>query len=67
MKMTANEILAITRFLGDALTDQQADELMDAIRELSIEDRERILDQVDGPFYTEMSQHNAEMGGLSRY
>ena len=38
--MTANEILAIAEFLGDGMTESQADRLMDAARQLSIADRE---------------------------
>lgn len=41
---------------------------MDEARQLAIADRESLLNALPGgPFYTEMSMHNAEMGGLSRY
>lgn len=66
--MTANEMMAIVEFLGDDMTDEHATRLMDEARELSIADRERLLNTFPGgPLYTEMSMHNAEMGGLSRY
>jgi hypothetical protein len=66
--MTKNEILAIAEFLGDSMTDDQASQLMDEARELSIADREDLLSALPGgPLYTEMSMHDAEMGGLSRW
>lgn len=64
---TINELLAIADFLGDDITDEQAENLMDEARQLSISDRERILNVVGGKFYTQMSMHDGEMGGLSRY
>jgi hypothetical protein len=66
--MTANEMMAIAEFLGGDMTDEQASRLMDEAREMSIADRERLLNALPGgPLYTEMSMHDAEMGGLSRY
>lgn len=66
--MNANELIAIAEFLGDDMTDEQATRLMDGARELSIADRERLLNTLPGgPLYTEMSMHDGEMGGLSRY
>ena len=66
--MTANEILAIADFLGDEMTDAQAERLMDECRQLSIADRERLLATVcGGNLYTDLSMHAHEMGGLSRY
>ena len=66
--MTANEMIAIAEFLGADMTDEQATRLMDEARELSISDRERLLDTLPGgQLYTEMSMHDGEMCGLSRY
>lgn len=63
-----NELIAIADFLGDEMTEEQSIRLMDDARSLSIADRERLLNALPGgPLYTEMSMHNAEMGGLSRY
>jgi len=68
MKMTANEILAITDFLGAELTNAQAERLMDECRQLSIADRERLLATVEGgPLYGLLSEHYYESGRLSRY
>ena len=65
---TFNELLAIAEFLGADMSDVQAERLMDAARELPIADRERLLDCLDGgALYTEISMHDAEMGGLARY
>ena len=64
---TVNELIAIAEFIGDEMTDAQAERLMDDVRELSLADREILLNALHGgPFYTEMSMHNGEMGGLSR-
>ena len=66
--MTENEMIAIAEFIGDDMTDEQATRLMDEAREMSIAGRERLLNALPGgPLYTEMSMHDAEMGGLSRY
>ncbi len=66
--MTATEILTIADFLGDEMSDAQAERLMDECRRLSMADRERILAAVEGgPLYAELSMHAREMGGLSRY
>ena len=65
---TVNELLAIAEFLSDEMTDEQASRLMDEARQLSIADRERLLNALPGgPLYTELSMHNGEMGGLCRY
>jgi hypothetical protein len=40
---------------------------MDEAKQLSISDREILFANADGAFYTELSMHDAEMGGLSRY
>ena len=66
--MTADEILAIADFLGEEMTDAQAERLMDECRQLSIDDRERLLATVEvGPLYGQLSEHAREMGGLARY
>jgi hypothetical protein len=66
--MTANEILAITDFLSDEMTDAQAERLMDECRPLSIADRERLLATVEGgPLYGRLAEHDREISGLSRY
>lgn len=66
--MRLDELLAIAHFLGDEMTEEQASRLMDEARELSIADREVLLDNIPGGMlYTEMSMHDAEMGGLCRY
>jgi hypothetical protein len=65
-----NEFLAIIAFIGDDMTEDQASRLMDKAKsELSIADRQRLLGRHDlpGNFYFEISQHDGEMGGLSRY
>ena len=63
-----NDILAVLRFLGDGITDEQIDQLMDMVRFLSIADREVLLCHPDATLlHTELSMHNAEMGGLYRY
>lgn len=63
---SAEEVLAITEFLGDEITEEQVSRLMDEVRKLSVSDREYLLCTVYGPLYTELSMHNAEMGGLNR-
>lgn len=64
--MTANEILAIAEFLGDGMTESQADRLMDAARQLSIADRERLHVNADcigcSKFYTALSENSYELG-----
>lgn len=66
--MTVDSLLAISEFLGHEMTDEQAQRLMDEARELSIADKQYLLQQLPGgPLYTEMSMHNGEMGGFSRY
>lgn len=42
--MTLDEILAVAEFLGDSMTDDQASRLMDECRQLSIEEREVLMD-----------------------
>jgi hypothetical protein len=66
--MTAENIIAIANFLGDAMTYDQSVQLMDEARQLSIADCERIFHEIDGgPMYTQISMYDGEMGGLSRY
>ena len=64
---TVQNILAIAEFLGDEMTDDQAIRMIDEIKKLSIADREIIYQHIEGRLYTEMSMHNAEMGGLHNY
>lgn len=65
---TVNELLAIADFLGEEMTDEQSSRLMDESRQLSIVDSERLYSNLQGGnFYTQMSMHNGEMGGLCRY
>lgn len=68
MNLNLNELLVVAEFLGNEMTEEQAERLMDEARNLSIEDRERLLNTLPGgPLYTEMGMHDREMGGLSRY
>lgn len=72
-----DKIMAIIDFLGDNMSDEgttgassrhQCSELMDRIkRDLSIADRERLLDVAVGPIYTDLSMMAGEMGGFGRY
>lgn len=65
---TINELLAISEFLGDEMTEEQSKRLMDQARELSIYDKERLYDALNGgSLFTEMSMYNGEMGGLHNY
>ena len=69
--MKLENVLAIVEFLGKDATPDQVSTLMDMARDLSIQDRETLLAilpnyEIEG-FYTEMSMHDAEMGGLGRY
>ena len=56
-------------YMGDQITDEDASNLMDRAKQvLSISDIEKLQNHPNaGNFYTEMSQYNAEMGGLSNY
>jgi hypothetical protein len=65
--MTLNDIKAGEEFLGSDMTREQAMKLMDEARELSIADREELLHACSDELFYEMSMHDAEMGGLSRY
>ena len=54
--------------LGDNMTEDQAIQMMDEIKnELSIEEIQILMDNISGPLYTELSQYDGEMGGLNRY
>ena len=65
---TCKEVLAIVEFLGDDITDDQASKLMDEIKGMSIVEKEIIMDRLNGgAMYTEMTMHDAEMGGFDRY
>ena len=63
-----DKIVAIIDFLGDSISDDQCAELMDRIKSnLSIAERERLLDEAVGPIYTDLSMMAGEMGGFGRY
>ena len=65
---TIEQLLDLADFLGEDMTEKQAAQLMDEARLLSIADKERMLDKLNGSaLYTEMSMHNAEMGGFYHY
>ena len=69
--MKLESVLAIVEFLGKDATPDQVLTLMDMARDLSIQDRETLLTilpeyEIEG-FYTEMSMHDGEMGGLESY
>lgn len=62
--------LNVCDYLGEDMTPEQAQKLMDQAKQnLSINDIDRLKNSVGltGPFITEISQYNAEMGGLNRY
>ena len=66
--MNLNEAIAIVKFLGNDITDDQASRLMDQCKqELSIADLEVLKSNIAGPMYTELSMHEGEMGGYWRY
>jgi hypothetical protein len=44
--MTANEILTISKFLGDSKTKDQAERLLDEVLKLSASDREWLLEAI---------------------
>lgn len=65
---TVNEILAIAEFLGDEMSDAQAERLIEKCLTLSIADREYVLAAANGgKLYTDLSMHNREMGRLYNY
>ena len=64
--MNANEILAIAEFVGEDMSDEQAEKLMNLTRQLSIADREYLYlachqVQVASKFYTELSINRCEL------
>ena len=64
--MTVDDILAVAEFLGDGMNGSQADRLIDAARQLSIADRERLYASSDciwcSKFYTALSENSYELG-----
>lgn len=57
------EVLAIARFLGDDMTSEQVDSLMDEIRGWSLEGKFYIADYLNGgPLYTAIREYLAEIG-----
>ena len=53
---TIEQLLDLADFLGEDMTSEQAARLMDDARQLSIADKERMLDKLHAtPLYTEMS------------
>ena len=68
MMKTLDDFINICDSLGDEMTEEQAERLMDEAKQtLSISEIEILHDNVGGKFYTQISQHNAEMGGFNRY
>lgn len=65
----AERIEAIADFLGSKMTEEDAIRLFDEARATcSISELEWLYSVLDeAPFYTLISEHNAEMGGYSRY
>lgn len=68
-QMTLDQYIAIIEFLNETMTEEQATDLMDrAKRDLAVVEIVHLLAIAPvGPFYTQLSMFNAEMGGLSRY
>ena len=67
--MTAEEIIQMANSLGDNLSDEQADSLLDAARaSCSLSEIERIRDALDGGLlFTAITMMEGEMGGFQRY
>lgn len=65
----AERIYAITLFLGNDMTDEQAQRLVDDARaNCSIADLEWLRGVLPGgPLYTDLAMHEGEMGGYGRY
>lgn len=60
---TLNEFISILDFLGDEMTEKQAERLMDQARHhLSVDEMQTLCEWSNGPMYSELSQFNAEMG-----
>ena len=56
-------MLAIAKFLGDDMTPEQANSLMDEIRGWSLDGKFYIADYINGgPLYTVIREHLAEIG-----
>ena len=63
--MTSNEIMAIAKFLGDDMTDEQATRIMDEAREMIIEYLEDLLNEIPGcPIHTKLITHFDALGQL---
>lgn len=62
--MTTNQLIAIANFLGEDITEDQVNRLMDEVRKsFSITDREDILSCLDGgPLYTALRENECELG-----
>ena len=57
------EVLAIAEFLGDNMTSDQVNSLIDEIRGWSLDGKFYIADYLDGgPLYTAIREHLAEIG-----
>lgn len=66
--MNVEDIILISEFLGNSITDDQVQRLLEASRQLSIADREYLYESIDGgQIFTEISMNRAEMGGYHRY
>ena len=66
--MDLNSAIAIMNFLGNKMTEAQASELLNQMKgNVSIAEMEYFLQIATGPMFAELSQYNAEMGGLGRY
>jgi hypothetical protein len=63
------DFLNVIDFIGDEMTDEQAERLMgEARRKLSIADIERLSNTLMSPaMCLEISIYEAEMGGFGRY
>ena len=61
-------LIAIIDFLGNDISQDQAEQLMSDAREnLSIAEMEILKAEATGALYTLLSMYDGEMGGLSRY
>jgi hypothetical protein len=65
--MTLEQIIEIVEFIGDGITDDQADRLMGEAKGLSVAEMEILKQNISGPVYTLISMYEGEMGGFSRY
>ena len=65
---TLREFIAIANFLGDDMTEDQANKLMDEAKaELSQTDIETLSANVGGSFYTAISEYHGECGIIPGY